>query len=178
MTLDFTPLGDESAQLTLLGEMRSVCNKLQKVQHSIWKLRGAAQRAKDKNPNHTFQKRVHEEYPEAMTGLRNLIELTERLSRGEYCSKSGLDYTLGDVMGNMARHILAREEFDDIKKTAHSTRTEVRRLPETEQMWTLFVDKQQVLLKDLASLQVLVGDFKRKMVATVDSIELSMYASF
>lgn len=177
MTLDLMPLGEESAQTKLLGELRGACNKLQKVQHSIWKLRGVAHRAKDKDPNQPFRKHVHEEYSAAMASLRNLVETTERMSRGEYCSDSGLDYTLSDAMANLARHILAREEFDEIRKTPHSVPMERRRLPETEQMWTLFLYKKQVLLKDLAELESLVGSFKRVVVAKVDAIELTMYAS-
>ena len=175
--LDFTPHRDEEDQLNLLGELRGACNTLQKAQHSIWKLRGAAHRSKDKSPSQTFRKHDHEEYSAAMAGLRSLSEMTERLSRGEYCSGSGLDYTLNDLIGNKARHIVAREEFDDIRKMAHTTRMELRRLPKTEQMWTTFFDKKQVLLKDLAELELLVGNFKMELVAKVDSIEQTMYAS-
>lgn len=175
--LDFTSLGDESTQLALLRELRGACNELQKVHHSIWKLRGVAHKAKDKDPNQPFRKHVHEEYSAAMAGLRNLFEMTDRLSSGEYCSSSGLDTTLSDVIGDMARHVLVREEFDEVRKTAHGTHMEARRLPETEQMWTLFLDKKRALWTDLAQLQLLVGDFKRQVVAKIDSIELTMYPS-
>lgn len=172
---DSTPLGDESAPLSLLRELRSACNELQTVHHSIWKLRGVAHKAKDQDPDQPFRKHVHKEYSAAMSCLRNLFEMTDRLSRGAYCSNSGLDNFLNDVIGNMARHIFVREEFDEIRKTAHGTPMEARRLPETEQMWTLFLDNKRALWKDSAQLQLLVGTFKREVVAKIDSIELTMY---
>ena len=175
--VDFTPFGDENAQLSLLNELRSACNKFQRVQHSIWRLRGAAHRSKGKDPSQTFRKHDHEEYRPAMADLRSLCEMTERLHQGEYCPDSGLDYTINDVIGKMALHIVVREEFDDIKKTAHSAPREDRRLPVTEQMRISFLDNKQVLLKDLADLELLVGNFKREVIAKIDSIQLTMYAS-
>lgn len=174
---DFTPLGDESTQLALLRELRGASNELQKVHHCIWKLRGVAHKASDADPNPPFRKHVHEEYSAAIAGLRTLVELTDRLSRGAYCSRAGLDTTLSNGMGDMARHVLVREAFDEVRKTAHGTSMEARRLPETEQMWTLFLDHKRALWTDLARLQLLVGDFKRRVVATIDSIELTMYPS-
>ena len=179
--LDFSPLGDEIAQVALVAEMHHVFNDLQRVQNRIWILRGVAHRVKECTPPTTparaFWKQGEKEYQSVMEGLRHLIGRTKWLSEGKYRSMLGLNYSLIEMISKSACQIHLREELENFGRMPDSPRPEDQGFPEGEQMDKILLGKQHVLLKELTHLYLLVGEFKREVTAMIDLLKHTMYAS-
>ncbi|MCJ1301252.1 hypothetical protein MMC08_004051 [Hypocenomyce scalaris] len=179
--LDFSPLGDEIAQVALIAEMHHVFNDLQRVQNRIWVLRGVSHREKEYTPPTTparaFWKQGEKEYQSVMEGLRRLIGRTKWLSGGNYRAMLGFNYSLIEMILKSACQIHIREELENFGRMPDSPRPKVQGFPEEEQMDKLLLAKQHVLLKELTHFYLLVGEFKRDVIAMIDLLKHTMYAS-